>query len=46
MLEIQYTGYSFNIVALVVLFWEFLCLIRIVPEATINSGAFKFAAST
>jgi len=48
MLEIQYTGYSFDIVTLVVSFSEskISCSIRTVPEATINSSAFEFVVST
>ena len=40
MLKIQYTGYSFNIVTLVVLISrsKILCSIRIVLETTINNG--------
>ena len=47
-LEIQYTGYSFDTATLIVPFSgsNISCSIRIVPEATINSNAFKFAIST
>jgi len=48
MLEIQYTGYSFDITTLVVPFSEskISCSIRMVSEAIINNGIFKFAFST
>jgi len=46
--ETQYTGHSFNTATLVVSFSgsKISCLIRIVPEATINNGTFEFAVST
>ena len=44
----QYTGHSFNTATLVVSLSEpkVSYLIRIVPEATINSDAFEFVVST
>jgi len=48
MLGIQYTGHNFDIATLLVSFSgsKILYSIRIVLEATINSGAFEFAVST
>jgi len=44
----QYTGHSFDTATLVISFSgsKISCLIRIVPEETINSSAFEFVVST
>jgi len=48
MLEIQYTGYSFDIATLIIHFLglKISCSVKTVLEATINNGIFDFAVST